>query len=162
VAKVGQACSSCRTGGWREDPAEGEKMRTPGVQCVINSRCTSPAPKPGSFGLRLRSKRNTVQRSSMMGIRPWGFAKGGVAMLMLGFKQGSASNRPSPRGIVRFDPLSFRCPDNPGWRGRNACAFFGRSTPGYLLSGLQPRVPVERRAGGGDPKTGSGPVLPRC
>jgi hypothetical protein len=86
-------------------------MRTPGVQCVINSRCTSPAPEPGGFRLRLRAKRNTVQRSSMMGIRPWGFAKGGVAMLMLGFKQGSASNR---------------------------------------------------RAGGGDPKTGSGPVLPRC
>jgi hypothetical protein len=31
--------------------------------------------------------------------------------------------------------------DNPGWRGRNACAFFGRSTPGYLLSGLQPEEP---------------------
>jgi hypothetical protein len=79
---------------------------------------------------------------------PQGFAKGGVAMLILGFQQGSGSNRPSPRGIVRFDHLGFRCPDNPGWRGRNACEFFGRSTTGYLLSGLQPeeRVPVERGA----------------
>jgi len=42
---------------------------------------------------------------------------------------------------VRFDHLGFRCTNIPGWRGRNACAFFGRSTPGYLLSGLQPEEP---------------------
>ena len=56
-------------------------------------------------------------------------------------KERSASNRPSPGGVGRFDHLGFRCTANPGWRGRNACAFFGRSTPGYLLKGLQPEEP---------------------
>jgi hypothetical protein len=37
--------------------------------------------------------------------------------------------------------LVFVVQITPGWRGRNACAFFGRSTPGYLLSGLQPEEP---------------------
>ena len=69
------------------------------------------------------------------------FAKGGAAMLMLGVKQGSASNRPSPRGVVRSDHFGFGCTANPGWRGRSAGAFVGRSTPGCSLSGLQPEEP---------------------
>ena len=62
-----------------------------------------------------------------MGIHPWGFAKGGGVMLMLGgqVKQGSESNRPSPMGVVRFDHFGFGC----------------TATPGYLLSGLQPEEP---------------------
>jgi hypothetical protein len=62
-------------------------------------------------------------------------------MLMLGFSAGFCVEPPEPKGIVRFDHLGFRCTANPGWRGRNASAFFGRSTPGYLLSGLQPEEP---------------------
>jgi hypothetical protein len=58
-----------------------------------------------------------------------------------GVKQGSASNRPSPRDVVRFDNLGFFGTTNPGWRGRSADAFVGRCTPGYLLSGLQPEEP---------------------
>jgi hypothetical protein len=79
-----------------------------------------------------------------MGVRPRGLCErrgGDVDAWVFSFQQGSASNRPSPRGIGRFDHLGFRCTDNPGWRGRSACAFFGRSTPGYLLSGLQPEEP---------------------
>jgi hypothetical protein len=80
----------------------------------------------------------------------------------MGFKQGSASNRPSLGGIVRFDHLDFRCTDNPGWRGRNACAFFGRSTPGYLLSGLQPEELTQRGLFSLSPSAGSSRQPPRC
>ncbi len=59
----------------------------------------------------------------------------------MALQQGSSSNRSSPRGIVRFDNLGFFGTANPGWRGRSAGAFCGRSTPGYLLSGLQPEEP---------------------
>jgi hypothetical protein len=67
-------------------------------------------------------------------------------MLMLGSSAGFCVEPSEPKGHrpVRpswFSLYSFRCTDNPGWRGRNACEFFGRSTPGYLLSGLQPEEP---------------------
>jgi hypothetical protein len=52
---------------------------------------------------------NTVQRSSLTGIRPWGFAKGGVAMLMRGgLSRVLRRTVRAPRGIVRFDHLGFR------------------------------------------------------
>ena len=44
---------SCPTGGWREDPAD--------FDGGMHLRCTTPAPKPGGFGLRLRAKRNQRQ-----------------------------------------------------------------------------------------------------
>ena len=41
-ARVGDACSSCPTGGWREDPAEEDEERKADLRRLINLRCTSP------------------------------------------------------------------------------------------------------------------------
>ena len=53
-----------RTGGWREDPVEEEKGVSAGP---VNLRCTSPAPKPGGFGLRLRAKRKEPEGCGLVG-----------------------------------------------------------------------------------------------
>ncbi len=45
---------------------------------------------------------------------------------------GSASNRPSPRGIVRFDHLGFRCPDNPGVAAPERKRVLGPLYPGLF------------------------------
>ena len=47
----------------------------------------------------------------------------------------------APGGRRPVRPLGFVCLVNPGWRGRARCAIRGRSTPGYLLTGLQPEEP---------------------
>jgi hypothetical protein len=88
--------------------------------------------------------------------------------LRRGFNLGFASNRPSPGGVVRFDHWGLFVLLNPGWRGRARCAIRARSTPGYLLTGLQPEEPCTggflRLARSGSPKPpgfGAGEANPK-
>jgi hypothetical protein len=97
---------------------------------------------------RLRAKRNTVQRSSLMGIRPRGLCerRGGDfdAWVLSRVLRRTARAQGASSGstfLVFVVQITRSGAANPGWRGRSACAFFGRSTPGYLLSGLQPEEP---------------------
>jgi hypothetical protein len=101
----------------------------------------------------LRAKRNTVQRSSLMGIRPKGLCerRGGDVDAWVFSRvlrrtvraQGASSGSTILVFVVQLT--------RGGAAGTHVCP--AAALPrGYLLSGLQPeeRVPVERRAGGGD------------
>jgi hypothetical protein len=75
-----------------------------------------------------------------MGIRPAGFGKGGVAMLILGVLARVLRRAGRARGASSGSTISVLVVrrTNPGWRGRSAGALVGRAAPGYLPSGLQP------------------------
>jgi hypothetical protein len=61
--------------------------------------------------------------------------------LRRGFNLGFHVEPPEPKGRRPVRPLDFDCVLTPGWRGRARCAIRVRSTPGCLLTGLQPEEP---------------------
>ncbi len=98
---------------------------------------------------------NTVQLSSLMGIRPWGLAKGGVAMLMLGFSVFSRVLRRTVRAQGASSGSTILVFVVQITRG-GAAAAHARSSAALPRAiccqaySLKSRVPVERGAGAGD------------
>ena len=62
-------------------------------------------------------------------------------MLMLGVLAGFFVETSALEVHRPVRPAWFLLYSYPGWRGRSGYAFFGRSTPGLLLSGLAPEEP---------------------
>jgi hypothetical protein len=94
-------------------------------------RCTSPAPKPGGFGLRLRAKRKTVQRSSSFGGQSPFLVGSHFALCRVPPVPGSSGCRPDSLkpGVERPKNAHALQPRHPGLAVRLITKWSNRTMP---------------------------------